>query len=658
MDHLKEEAENGFVEISKLHTSIFTDQINQLFSNINITIDNLGNQIKNDIKLQKNIKNILDNNSYIRSINILDENHKIIYSSNNKNLNKSIDISQYYPTPMFNNNILRFGKAQNGRDLFEKDTVLSYLPVFKKISNSSQNYSVHMTINSDFITNRYFEYLKNNSEGLDIIRIDNILLYSSVDQKNLGNTIDTTQLYKKSIEKSLSSGIEFNNGKKYIVAYQLTDIYPLVVSVKLDYYENLKEWEYKTQLTLLLIGFIVLGIALVVIKLLLKYQKAKNKEIEYQKQQIINQEKLRNAYIVYNNTNDGILITDENCNIIDVNKAFFQNTGYNFNEVYGNNPKILNSNIHDKSFYINMWEQIETENYWHGEIVNKNKNGELYTELLTINRVLDKNNNIKNYIGIFTNITKQKEQEKLLEEKEQFIFHQSKMAAMGEMLENIAHQWRQPLSTISTAATASLVEKEVGISTEETDIERYILINDSAQHLSKTIDDFRSFFKPDKEKKDFYLNNVIEKSLKILGSKFKNRNIHLIKNIDNLKMNGYENELVQVVMNILNNARDALENKEDNQRFIFVDISSQNENVIIKIKDSGGGIPKDIINKVFEPYFTTKHQSQGTGIGLYMSEEIVTKHLNGLITVKNVDYNYENNKLSGAEFTLTFKMVE
>lgn len=657
MENLKKEAESSFKEIAKLQTSIFTDQINQLFNNINNTIDNIAIQVKDDNKLQKSIKSILVKNSYIRSINILDEKYNIIYSSNKKNLNKSADISQYYPKPMFNNKILRFGKAQKGRDLFVEDAILSYIPVIRKISNGVQNYSVLININTDYITNRYLEYLEKNSAQLDIIRLDDSLLYSSSSQKNIGKDIGITQLYKESVEKSLSSGIEEIEEQKFIVAYQLTDIYPLVVSVKLNYDENLKEWEYKTIVALLLIGSIVLGIAIIIIMLITKYQKAKNKEIDYQKQQIINQEKLRNAYIVYDNTNDGILITDENCNILDVNKAFIRNTGYSFDEVYGNNPKFLKSNANNEKFYKKMWKKIEKNNYWHGEIVNKNKNGTLYTELLTINRILDENNTIKNYIGVFTNISKQKEQEKLLEEKEQFIFHQSKMAAMGEMLENIAHQWRQPLSVISTAATGSLLEKEVGISSDEIDIERFKLINNSAQHLSKTIDDFRSFFKPDKEKKDFYLSNVIEQSLKILTSKFKNRDIQVIQNIDNLKINGYENELVQVVMNILNNARDVLEKKEDNQRFIFIDIYNQNENAIIKIKDSGGGIPEDIINKVFEPYFTTKHQSQGTGIGLYMSEEIVTKHLNGVITVENIDYDYNNIKLAGAEFKLTFKVV-
>jgi len=655
MDYLKEEAENGFVEVSKLHTSIFTDQVNQLFGNINVIIDNLSTQIQ-DEKFQENAKSILAKNSYIRSINILDDKYNITNSTNSTNINKVIDISDYYPQPMFNDFILRFGKTQKKRDLFEEDKTLSYIPVIKKVLLDSKSYTVLITINNDYFTNRYLEYLSNYKEELSIIRLDNTLLYTSSTSTSLGTIINSSKIYKESVEKSLASGIELIGGDNYIVTYQLTDTYPLVVAVKLDYDYNLKEWEYKTLIALLLIGIIVFGIAYVIIKLISKNNKSRNKELEYQKQQLINQEKIRNAYIVYNNTNDGIVITDESCNIIDINKAFTRNTGYILDEIYGLNPKVLKSNMYSEEFYKNMWEHIVEENYWHGEIVNKNKSGKLYTELLTINKVFDKESNIKNYIGVFTNITKQKEQEKLLEEKEQFILHQSKMASMGEMLENIAHQWRQPLSVISTAATGSLVESELGLASEEKNNERFTLINDSAQHLSKTIDDFRNFFKPDKDKISFSLEHVINESLKILSSKFKNRNIEVIKNTKDIEINGYERELIQVIMNILNNARDVLENQNNAIKLIFIDISSEHDTAIIKIKDSGGGIPTDIIDKIFEPYFTTKHQAQGTGIGLYMSEEIITKHFNGTIKVKNTSYTYNNIDLKGAEFIVTLNI--
>ena len=657
MDNLKKETENGFQEIAKLHVNTFSNQINQIFNNINVTIFNISNQIQNKIDIEKTVSTILSKNVYIRSINIIDDKNTIIFSSNKNNINQIIEISEYYPKPMFYNSILRFGNVSQGRDLFDNTTGISYIPVAKKIFTVSMNYTILIIVNSEYITNKYQSSLKNNGQELEIIRFDDFLLYSSSSNSILGKKVNYKQLYKQAKDKSIASGIEDIHNRKFITAYQLTDDYPLVISVKFDYEKNLQEWENKTSYILLLIGIISFLIALIVTRLLIKYQNTQNKEIEYQKTLLEHQDKIKHAYIVYNNTNDGILITDANKKIIDVNKAFTLNTGYSISDVYGKNPRLLKSNVHNDAFYKNMWKELDTNNHWRGEVVNKTKNGDVYVELLTINVVMNAKGEINNYIGVFTNITQQKEQEILLKEQERFIHQQSKMASMGEMLENIAHQWRQPLSIISTAATGMKMEKEFGVSKEESEMEKLTLINDSAQHLSKTIDDFRDFFKPDKKVEEFYVEDVFQQSMKILESKFKNRNIHIEKNIFNTKVRGYKGELVQVFMNILNNARDALESKTLNERFIMIDIFTEDKNVVIKITDSAGGIDENIIDKVFEPYFTTKHKSQGTGIGLYMSEEIITKHMNGKINVYNSNIFYENKTFYGACFCIEIPSV-
>ena len=241
--------------------------------------------------------------------------------------------------------------------------------------------------------------------------------------------------------------------------------------------------------------------------------------------------------------------------------------------------------------------------------------------------------------------------EKQNRQKDKLLAQQSKMASMGEMLENIAHQWRQPLSVISTASSGIKMQKEFGISSEKQEIEILDTITSTAKHLSKTIDDFRDFFKPNKKKQLFSLYEVYKKTLGILKSKFKNKSIEVIENIQDIQLYGLDGELVQVIMNILNNARDILENK-DQRKLIFVDIYRKNNEAILKIKDNGGGIPNNIINKIFDPYFTTKHKSQGTGIGLYMSEEMITKHMNGTILVENQEYLFENKNYTGACFTI------
>jgi len=236
------------------------------------------------------------------------------------------------------------------------------------------------------------------------------------------------------------------------------------------------------------------------------------------------------------------------------------------------------------------------------------------------------------------------------------LFQQSKMAAMGEMLGNIAHQWRQPLSVITTAATGMKVQKEFGTLDDEAINRSVDTITDSALYLSKTIDDFRNFFKRDKTETNFSTNEVIGKVLKLTKSQFKIHEISIIKNIEEFNLFGLENEFVQALINILNNAKDALIDKEA-PKLIFINVLKNDNKAIIKIADNGGGIDEKIIDKVCEPYFTTKHQSQGTGIGLYMTEEIIVKHMYGKFTISNIETIYENVTYKGAQITIELDLM-
>lgn len=237
-------------------------------------------------------------------------------------------------------------------------------------------------------------------------------------------------------------------------------------------------------------------------------------------------------------------------------------------------------------------------------------------------------------------------------QKETILNQQSKMAAMGEMIENIAHQWRQPLSVISTVATGAKLKKDLNLLSDSEFYETMEIINNSSQHLSNTIDDFRNFFSNDKEVISFNVNEAINKALSLVTSKLKNRDIQIIKSKDEITVLGLKNEFIQVILNIINNAIDAFETLKDSDKYIFINSYKENENLILTIKDNASGIKEEIINRIFEPYFTTKHKSQGTGIGLYMSLEIIKKHMHGELLVSNKEYIYNNNKCKGAEFKI------
>ena len=358
------------------------------------------------------------------------------------------------------------------------------------------------------------------------------------------------------------------------------------------------------------------------------------------------------------NSDNIIVITDGRMKIKYVNAAFTKVTGYTFNEVIGKNPKILTSGNQTKEFYEELNKTIFSGKKWSGEFVNLSKSGKLSYEQATITPVFDENNKIIEFVAIKLDTTKETLAQEQLLKKEKLLLQQSKMAAMGEMLQNIAHQWRQPLSLISTASTGLLVKKEMKIPTTiKEDMHILNTINDATQHLSETINAFRDFFNPNKEKINFKLQNVYRKTLNIVETRFKSMDIEIIENLEDISITNLDNELIQVIMNLLNNARDILSTITDMQKkLIFVNIYKKDNNIIISVKDNGGGIDDKIINKVFEPYFTTKHQSQGTGIGLYMCQEIITKHMGGELTVSNQSFSYKDIEYTGAEFKIQFPL--
>ncbi len=244
------------------------------------------------------------------------------------------------------------------------------------------------------------------------------------------------------------------------------------------------------------------------------------------------------------------------------------------------------------------------------------------------------------------------EKSKAMENK---LFQSEKMASMGEMIGNIAHQWRQPLSVISTGVTGMKMQKEYDMLTDEIFSETCDAINKNAQYLSKTIDDFRNYIKGDREKTVFNLEKEIDSFIHLVEGSIRKYNIHIVLDLDeSIEVNGYENELTQCFINIFNNAKDVLVEIEDSsERYIFITTSIEDDKVVIKIKDNGGGIQEDILPKIFEPYFTTKHQSQGTGLGLHMTYNLIVEGMNGTIEAKNICFDYEDKNYNGVEITIT-----
>ena len=237
-------------------------------------------------------------------------------------------------------------------------------------------------------------------------------------------------------------------------------------------------------------------------------------------------------------------------------------------------------------------------------------------------------------------------------EKDKILSEQSRFAALGEMIGNIAHQWRQPLSAISTATGNAKIENMLGITSKESLDDTFNRIDEYTQYLSDTIDDFRNYFKKDKKKKAYYIDEVLKTALSI--SKGSLNDIRVIEGKVNFKIKliGYPSELMQVFINIFNNAKDILTEKELAKKYLLISMSKTSTHVIIKIYDNAGGISKDYLSSIFDPYFTTKHKAQGTGIGLYMSKEMIEKHMKGSLTASNRSFDVDGTEYIGACFTI------
>ena len=221
-------------------------------------------------------------------------------------------------------------------------------------------------------------------------------------------------------------------------------------------------------------------------------------------------------------------------------------------------------------------------------------------------------------------------------QKDKIMFQQNKMASMGEMLNNIAHQWRQPLMELSSLFIPIQAKLDFDLELDKKELKESILkLNDITKYMSNTIEDFRDFFATNKEKEKFKLSEQINASLNIISSSLKANDIMLeiiIKK--NPTLNGYKNEYTQVLINIINNAKDILIQRKIKEPKIKIIVSETKKDVLISIEDNAGGVKVNPIESIFKPFFTYE-KIGGTGIGLFMSKLIIENNMNGMILLEN-----------------------
>ncbi|MFA6137676.1 MAG: HAMP domain-containing sensor histidine kinase [Sulfurimonas sp.] len=227
------------------------------------------------------------------------------------------------------------------------------------------------------------------------------------------------------------------------------------------------------------------------------------------------------------------------------------------------------------------------------------------------------------------------EEIKKREEKEKMLFQQSRLAAMGEIIDAVAHQWKQPISIMSMQVEMMGYDFKYGLVNEKYVEEFQAKVTNQIEHMMSTLNEFRTFFRPAKDAEDFDVKKMIDKVLLLIKDEFIKNTIEIeVNETQNFILNGIENEFKHLIINIINNSKDAFNEHDTKNRKIIINILNDEKYQSIEILDNAGGIPENIINDIFKANVTTKAEGKGTGIGLYMSSQIAQKH-HGTLSVEN-----------------------
>ncbi len=505
----------------------------------------------------------------------------------------------------------------------------SYL-VGKKVG-VGKNYTAYKLLEKAF-PNIDFVFVNNIEEGLSLL--SNNKIYALVD--NLPVLTYNIQKYAYSnIKISGTTGIDLD------LQVMIRDDYKVLQSIINKVLETMdpndknliyNKWlklEYSQTFDFSILWKYFLPLILIIFIILYKNRQLLN----YQRKLKSTKDELENTLKTFRSL---VNLTIEGIIIVSDDKIIYHNN--EFLKIFDiNEKKLLNNSFYDLfdiNNIISIMDIIKNKDSQTYEIIGLKDFKVKFPILIKSKKVI-----FENKLSIILSIIDMSE----IKNKENLLIQQSKMASLGEMIGNIAHQWRQPLSLISTAASGMKIQKEFNQLDDETFNSTLNSITNTTMFLSQTIDDFQNYLKEDKDKKEFDVNSSINKILTIIKSSFINHSIDVILNLEeDLFINNYENELNQALLNILNNAKDALVEINKENRFIHIKSYKTNKEIIIEIIDNAGGVKEEIIDKIFEPYFTTKHKSQGTGLGLYMTHKIITSSMNGDIKITNTKHTFND----------------
>ncbi len=339
------------------------------------------------------------------------------------------------------------------------------------------------------------------------------------------------------------------------------------------------------------------------------------------------QDQLRIADIVYQNTIEGIMVTNDNGIIQSVNPAFTNITGFTAEETIGKKPKILPPSDKSDSLFEEIKDSLASKGQWVGEVWNKRKSGETYPQWLTVVGVKNGEGEVTQHLSVIRDITQIKRAEEELRKQREILMQSEKLAGLGELASGVAHELNQPLNHIKITCQILVKMLEREIFDKGSMIDEVLVIVDNVQRAVEIIQTMRDFARKESDGLSVIdIRQAITNSIKMFGSQLKTHNISLDFKASEkpVKAIGSMNKLGQVIVNMITNARDALESRNDKiSKNINISILEENQHVTIRVSDNGPGIPEKVQKDVFNPFFTTKATGVGTGLGLSISYKII-----------------------------------
>lgn len=575
-------------------------------------------RIENSLAVQKTVQVALSQNKNVKNIYILGNKGEL--TAHLTNLTKKY-IKEYSSlTPQFISNLTADEVKIKLRTL-PKDSIVFYTLFFKDKNGIKLSPKIYLEkfskISNAPIYSYYSVLLRSGTVGGYVI--DSKLL-----MQNMVKVLIDEKKEIKNKTYSIQAMFDYNALKKFNINTQEVPVDAIVINKPINYLKI-----YKVDILVLSLCFILTLFIITILnnkkrkKKLLEELETKNKLLHVKEEFKRFFELSINLQIIVN-INDG--------KVVQINGASKSILGYEVKELV-NTTFLKLVHPDDLQVTIDILEKLSN-----GEIVYFFENRCKHENGTYLNLAWSATTDPQNKLVYATaqNITKIKIIEKEKKKNEQLLYQQSKLAAMGEMIGMIAHQWRQPLSSISMDTNNMLldIELEVFNTIEARNYAKNII--EQTQHLSKTIDDFRNFFKPDKVILEVNIKEIIDQTLSMVKDGLKNNCIELTTIYEtNKTVKAYPRELMQVFVNIITNSKDVLVSSKKENAQIDIRVYEDKKYINTEICDNGGGIDIDILPQIFDPYFSTKDDKTGTGIGLYMSKMIIENHLDGSIEAFN-----------------------